>query len=284
MAEIESEASKLFVGFLTFPLGNWKLKDLVDWASVNGFKGLEMGVSPASKQLDIDRVLSGGAGEVRRVLSGKDLQITSLAFYSVKILEDLQEQKFLEKVLEAASILDVKVVCTLAGLPVEGKNKKQTLKEDFPKVFGPLVDKAREQGLKIALENWFATNLQGLDHFQAALEAVPDKTLGLNFDPSHLFWQHIDYVEAVHTFGTRIHHTHAKDTEVLKFRLREVGVLGEGWWRYRIPGWGSIDWNAYITALKEVKYDYVLSIEHEDQFFSPEEGLLRGKRFLEGFL
>ncbi len=274
----------MFVGFLTFPLSNWKLKDLVDWASTNGFKGLEMGVSPASKQLDIDRVLSGDAGEVRRVLSGKDLQITSLAFYSVKILENPLEQKFLEKVLEAASILDVKVVCTLAGFPVEGKSKIRTLKEDFPKVFNPLVDKAKEQGIKIALENWFATNLQGLDHFQIALEAVPDKTLSLNFDPSHLLWQHIDYVKAVHMFGPRIHHTHAKDTEILKFKLREVGVLGEGWWRYRIPGWGSLDWSAYLTALKEVKYDSVLSIEHEDPFFSPEDGLLRGKRFLEGFL
>jgi len=274
----------VFVGFLTYPLASWKLKDLTSWASSNGFKGLEMAVSPTLKQVDVDRVLSGGAGEVKRAFAGKDLEITSLAFYSFRMLENAEDQEFLERVIEAASVLDVRVICTLAGGPVPGKSKKQTLEEDFPEVFKPLIDKARAQGSRIALENWFATNLQGLDHFQMALKMIPDKTLGLNFDPSHLLWQGIDYIEAVHRFGERIHHTHAKDTEIIQFRLREVGVLGEGWWRYRIPGWGSVNWSAYLTALKEAKYDYVLSIEHEDSFFGPEDGLLRGKRYLENLL
>jgi sugar phosphate isomerase/epimerase len=99
-----------------------------------------------------------------------------------------------------------------------------------------------------------------------------------------LLWQQIDYIEAVHKFGNRIYHTHAKDTEILKFKLRQVGVLGAGWWRYRIPGWGRIEWPAYLTALKEVGYNYVLSIEHEDPFFTPEAGFLKAKKFLEQFL
>jgi len=274
----------LFVGFLTSPVRDWGLRRLVDWASENGFKGVEMAVSPTLGQVDVDRVLSGGAGDVRGVLAGKDVEITSLAFYSFRILESSEDQRFLEKVMEAASVLDVEVVCTLAGGPIRGKDKKKSLREDFPRVFQPLVDKAKEHGLKIAMENWFATNLQGLDHFQTAFDSVPDKTLGLNFDPSHLFWQQIDYLQAVHRFGERIHHTHAKDTEILDFRLREVGVLGEGWWRYRIPGWGSVNWGAYLTALKEVGYDYVVSIEHEDPFFGPEDGFLRGKRYLDKYL
>jgi len=263
----------MFVGLLTGPLRDWSLQKLTDWASTNGFRGLEVAVAPSSKQLDVDGVLEGGAGEVRRALAGKDVEITSLAFYSMRILESPDDQKFLNKVFEAASALDIKVVCTMAGGPAHGKSKLQTLREDFPQTFNLLVDKAKEHEVKIALENWFATNLQGLDHFQTALEAVPDKTLGLNFDPSHLVWQQIDCVEAVYRFGERIYHTHAK-----------VGVLGQGWWRYRIPGWGSINWSAYITALKAVKYDYVLSIEHEDPFFGPEEGFLSGKRYLQNFL
>jgi len=274
----------VFVGFLTAPVRDWSFEKLVNWASANGLKGLEVSVSPGSKQINVDRVLNGGAGEVKRLLANKDVEITSLAYYSIKILENPDEQRFLEKVIDACAALDVKVACTLAGGPVAGKDKKQTLKEDFPKVFNLLVERAKEQGVKVALENWFATNLQGLDHFQAALEAVPDKTLGLNFDPSHLLWQQIDYVEAVHRFGERIYHTHAKDTEILEFRLRQVGVLGEGWWRYRIPGWGRINWTAYLTALKEVGYNYVLSIEHEDPFFTPEVGFQKAKQFLEQLL
>jgi len=274
----------MFIGLLSSPLKNWSFRDLTDWASKNGFRGLEVAVSPSSQQLDVDRILRGGASEVKQVLADKDLRITSLAFYSFRILENPEDQRFLEKVIEAASLLDVKVVCTLAGGPKAGKDKKRTIIEDFPEVFGPLADKAEAQGLKIALENWFATNLQGLDHFEAVLKAVPSDALGFNFDPSHLFWQQIDYIEAVHRFGDRIFHTHAKDAEILPFKLREIGVLGRGWWRYRIPGWGGLDWTAYITALKEVGYDYVLSIEHEDPFFSPEEGFLKGKEYLQRLL
>jgi sugar phosphate isomerase/epimerase len=274
----------MFVGFLTAPVRDWSFEKLVNWASTNGFKGLEVSVSPGPKIKKGTRVLGGGAGQVKRLLANKNVEITSLAYYSIRILENPNEQKFLNNLIDACAALDVNIVCTLAGGPVMGKDKKQTLKEDFPKVFNPLVDKAKEQGVKIALENWFATNLQGLDHFQAALEAVPDKTLGLNFDPSHLLWQQIDYIEAVHKFGNRIYHTHAKDTEILKFKLRQVGVLGAGWWRYRIPGWGRIEWPAYLTALKEVGYDYVLSIEHEDPFFTPEAGFLKAKKFLEQLL
>ncbi|MEM1507655.1 MAG: sugar phosphate isomerase/epimerase [Candidatus Bathyarchaeia archaeon] len=274
----------MFVGFLTAPLRDWSLEKIVKWVSENGFRGLEVSVSPALKHIEVDRVLAGGAGEIKRLFHERDLKISGLAFYSIRILEDEGEQKYLLKIIEAASALDVNVVCTLAGGPIKGKDKMQTLREDFPRVFSPIVDAAREHGVKIALENWYATNLQGLDHFQAAFESIPDRTLGLNFDPSHLFWQQIDYIEAVHKFGDRIYHTHAKDTEILPFKLRYVGVLGRGWWRYRIPGWGGINWRSYITALKEVGYNYVLSIEHEDPFFSPEDGLIDGRRFLEGIL
>jgi sugar phosphate isomerase/epimerase len=274
----------MFVGFLTAPVRDWSFKKLVSWASNNGFKGLEVRVSPDLRQVDIDRVLKGGAGEIRSILKGTEVEITSLAFYSIGILGNVEEQKFLEKVMDACSALDVDVACTLAGGPVAGKDKIKTLEEDFPRVFNPLVDKAKKQGVKIALENWFATNLQGLNHFQTAFNVVSDEALGLNFDPSHLLWQQIDYIEAVHIFGNRIYHTHAKDTEIMEFKLRHVGVLGGGWWRYRIPGWGRVDWPAYLAALKEVDYDYVLSIEHEDSFFTAEDGFLKGKRFLEGII
>jgi sugar phosphate isomerase/epimerase len=274
----------MFVGFLTAPVRDWSFKKLVGWASDNGFKGLEVSVSPGSKQVDVDRVLKGGAGGIRSILKGTEVKITGLAFYSIGILKNPKEQKFFEKVMDACSVLDVNVACTLAGGPVTGKDKIKTLKEDFPGVFNPLVDKAKKRGLKIAMENWFATNLQGLNHFQTAFDAVPDNALGLNFDPSHLFWQQIDYIEAVHRFSNRIFHTHAKDTEIMEFRLRQVGVLGGGWWKYRIPGWGRINWPAYLAALREVNYDYVLSIEHEDPFFTAEDGFLKGKRFLESII
>ncbi len=274
----------MFIGLLTASLRGWSLEKVVEWASTQGFRGLEVLVSPTLRQIEVERVLSGGAGEVRRVLAGREVAITSLAYYSLGIPEKPEEARFLERCIEACSLLDVPVLCANAGGPAVGKDKRRTLREDFPRVFNVLVEKAREHSFKIALENWYASNLQGLGHFELAFAAVPDKTLGLNFDPSHLLWQEIDYIEAVHRFGDRIYHTHAKDTEVLRFKLRQLGVLDTGWWRYRIPGRGELNWSAYLTALKEVGYDSVLSIEHEDPFFGAEEGFLEGKRFLEGVM
>jgi sugar phosphate isomerase/epimerase len=37
-----------------------------------------------------------------------------------------------------------------------------------------------------------------------------------------------------------------------------------GWWRYRVPGLGQVDWVRLIDALYEGGFDGVLSVEHED--------------------
>ena len=109
---------------------------------------------------------------------------------------------------------------------------------------------------------------------------IEDENFGLNLDPSHLYWLGIDYLQVVRDYADRIFHTHAKDTEIIYERLDEVGIYGGGWWRYRVPGWGLIDWRALVSALREAGYDYVLSVEHEDPLFGPEEGVLAAKRYL----
>ena len=108
--------------------------------------------------------------------------------------------------------------------------------------------------------------------------------LGLNFDPSHLYWLGIDYLAAVHEFASRIFHTHAKDTIIYREVLRNVGVQGRGWWRYVIPGLGNIDWGEYIGTLRKVGYDGVLSIEHEDGSVGREEGFRLGVQHLSQFV
>ncbi|MDP6381002.1 MAG: sugar phosphate isomerase/epimerase, partial [Phycisphaerae bacterium] len=104
---------------------------------------------------------------------------------------------------------------------------------------------------------------------------VPSAALGLEFDPSHFVWQGMDYLAAVRKFASRIHHVHAKDTEVLSDVLLREGIFSRGWWRYRIPGFGEVDWPAFISTLKEVGYDGAVTVENEDPVFS-------GSRSLDG--
>ena len=66
-------------------------------------------------------------------------------------------------------------------------------------------------------------------------------------------------------------------------RRNYVGILGNGWWRYVIPGYGNINWGDYIGLLRKVGYHGVLSIEHEDPTFSPEAGFAHGAHYLSQF-
>ena len=74
-----------------------------------------------------------------------------------------------------------------------------------------------------------------------------------------------------------------KRQEILEGKLSENGFFSRGWWRYRIPGFGMIDWAEFISALKEVGFDGGAAIEHEDPIFSGErrvEGLQLGYNHL----
>ena len=61
-------------------------------------------------------------------------------------------------------------------------------------------------------------------------------------------------------------------------------MLEGGWWRYVIPGFGEIDWGRFILALREIGYDGVISVEHEDRAFSHEEGFEKALTHLSQFV
>jgi sugar phosphate isomerase/epimerase len=283
------------IGFLTAALSEMDFEEVVAWASKNGFEAIEVSAHPRSKHIDPAKLLGEGAGKVRELLSENNIAISSLAYYPNNLDPDIEARErnheAVKRMIEASAVLDVGVVCTFVGgfpAPLD-----EVLKV-FAEVFPPLVDYAEEHGVKIAVENcpmigWQAPYVPGNiayspEIWEKMFKIVPSRAFGLNLDPSHLVWQKIDYIEATRRFGERVYHTHAKDTEILPVRLREVGIFGGGWWRYRIPGWGVVNWHGFITALKECGYDYVLSIEHEDTFFKGMEGLLMGKKYLEALM
>ena len=128
-------------------------------------------------------------------------------------------------------------------------------------------------------------------------DLVPSRRLGLEFDPSHLVRQYIDYLQAAWDFNKRFLAVHAKDTEIVEPVLQEVGIHGKGWWRYRIPGQGLIDWPKFINILLQANYNGGIAVEHEDPFWdeppsndSPEfpqarkDGFILASRFLRMFL
>ncbi len=273
----------MHVGILTAPLRTQPLSTLIPWAAGVGVKALEIDVTSGSN-LDAASVSDEQLDELRGLLQQYDMRISSLACY--QMVTGFPEERTtaakqsISQAIKLAEKLGVDTVCTLAGFPTPGKSKARTIAEDLPAAFEPLLDLAGQHGVRLALENWYATNIQHLDHWKGVFDAIPATHFGLNFDPSHLDWQGIDVIAAVKEFRERIFHVHAKDVSVDLALLTRVGYNGDGWWRYTLPGYGRIRWGDFISALRGISYNGVLSIEHEDSSFPAEEGFEKAARYL----
>jgi sugar phosphate isomerase/epimerase len=122
------------------------------------------------------------------------------------------------------------------------------------------------------------------------LRSITGPMVGCNYDPSHMFWQNIDPIAAIRILDNSIFHVHAKDTQLYSANLSRAGVLDtkpytderNRSWMFRTCGYGhgAEWWNEFVSTLRLVGYDHVLSIEHEDSLMAPEEGLRKAAQFL----
>ena len=278
----------MYVGILTGAFWQDSLEGVAAFAGQYGFGGLELATGPGSKHIDTNNFGEKEAATVLELMQKRNLQISALAAFT-NLTDGNPEQRkknieTLHNAITAASLLEVDTITMLAGLPPAGKDRFRTIEEDCAVVLPPLLEYAESKGVRLAMENWYATNIQNLAHWDRLFEVVPHKNLGLNFDPSHLCWQDIDYIYAVEKYASRIFHSHGKDTEINDMKKRSVGNQGDGWWRYVIPGLGRIKWGEYIATLRRCGYNGVISIEHEDSAVEREEGFLIGKKYLEQFI
>jgi sugar phosphate isomerase/epimerase len=181
-----------------------------------------------------------------------------------------------------------------------GRDPTQTVEQNLAlatEVWPAIIREAQAAGVKIGIEH--CPMLFSADEWPggknvAVSPAVwrelfglfPGDTLGLNFDPSHLVWQFIDAARCLREFGGRVVHVHAKDERLDRDRLYEVGVLGLGWHKPKLPGLGDVDWPAFFAALTDAGYNGPVCIEAEDKAYEGslddrKRALRQSKRFLE---
>lgn len=276
----------MFVGMLTTPFADQPLDKVIDFAETANITGLEVASYPGSHHIDPIKLDKNRVKAILERLEDRCRVITSLAYYDVGITDPKKYkvvQETAKRVIDSAGKLGVNTVCMLSGFPATGMSKIETIRKVLPKAFNPILSYAQKRKIRIALENWYQTNLQGLDTFEEMFRSIPNDNLGLNYDPSHLVHQECDYLFPVREYKNRIFHTHAKDTLIDYAMKAKTGIYGEGWWRYVLPGFGVIKWGEYISYLKHNGYDGVLSIEHEDSTQSREEGFIKATWHLEAF-
>lgn len=269
---------------------------------------LEFGTGnfPGDSHVGLDNLLASpqAAKDFRRRVEDTGRTISALSCHGNPIHPDAavaaREGDVIRKTIQLAQLLEVPVVNTFSGCPGAGPDDKvpNWITTPWPPEYSDALD---WQWNERVIPYWKQTNAFAADHgIKVALEAHPGfvvynpetalrlreaagKNIGVNFDPSHFWWQGIDIPTAIAELGEAIFHFHAKDVFIHPGNRATNGVLdtksyrhmAQRSWLFRSVGWGhsEIEWKAIASALRLAGYDYVLSIEHEDALASIHEGL-----------
>jgi sugar phosphate isomerase/epimerase len=301
------------LGFVSAILPDLDLKQVVDFASEAGYSCVELMCWPKGRaerryagvtHIDVAGLGPRQADEVRGIFAASGVAISSLGYYPNYLSPDPQEARqvlaHFKKVIKASALLGVDQVTTFIG-----RDWTQSLEDNwqrFRRVWPPLVRFAEDQGVRIGIENcpmlfsrdeWpggknMATSP---DVWRRMFEEIPSKSFGLNYDPSHMVWQHMDYIKPIWEFRSRIQHIHAKDVRIDRDRLDDVGILALPlkYHTPKLPGLGEIQWGRFCSVLADIGYKGPVCVEVEDRAYegsveTRKAGLRQAARYLRQYM
>ena len=309
------------LGVFTVLYRDLTFEQMLDRVVELGLDAVELGTGnyPGDAHCKPDELLAdpAKAKAYRDAIESRGLMISGLSQHGNPVHPDEgfreRDRAIWEKTVRLAEVLEVPVVMAFSGCPGDHEGARSVpvvgpdavgylkiLEWQWNEVVIPYwteaVAFARSHGVtKIAFEMHPGFVVYNPETLLRLREAVGPE-IGANLDPSHLFWQAIDIVEAVKMLGREdaIFHVHAKDTYVDRGNVARNGILDtkhygqvlERSWSFRTVGYGQGEkvWRDFISALRAVDYDYVMSMEHEDLLFSPDEGLRKGVELLRGLI
>jgi sugar phosphate isomerase/epimerase len=302
------------IGMITDSLGNLSFDEMLRASAELGLETLEFacGNWSSAPHIDLAAMLDSAATRAEFVAKVHDHGLTIAALNcSGNPLhpgpQGKQHRQVTEDTIRLASLMGIDRVVMMSGLPGgPGDANPNWIITDWPP---ECADIQRYQWDDCIIPYWrdlvtFANNLgigklclelhghQAVYNVQTLfrLRDAVGETVGANYDPSHPIWMGADPIAAVRRLGSAIYYVHAKDTRVEPIPAAIDGVLdarppnhyAERAWNYITLGYGHGEtwWRQFCTALKQVGYDDVLSIEHEDMMLSPMEGMRKSVTLL----
>lgn len=286
------------LGFVSAILPEESLESVFRIAADVGYDCVEVMCWPVGKatrryagitHIDVDGFSASQAAEVRALTQRYGVQISGLGYYPNPLAPDNDESRtaveHLKKVIAASAELGLGRVNTFVG-----RDPAKSVEKNWPKfldTWQPLIEFARQHDVKIGIENcpmlftedeW--PGGKNLAHTPAIwrkmFEAIPSDHFGLNYDPSHMVFQQMDYLAPMRDFASRLFHIHAKDVRVDQHKLDQVGTLAYPnlYHTPKLPGLGEVDWGRFFSVLGDAGYRGPVCVEVEDRIY---EGSLENR-------
>lgn len=301
------------LGFVSAILPDLPLEDVLQIASNIGYKYVEVMCWPPSKaerryagvtHVDVLTLTKESAAGITAIQKSLGVSISALGYYPNCLAHDESEAErcveHLKQVIAAAPKLGITTVNTFIG-----RDNTKSVDENWPrllKTWKPIVDLAESSGVRIGIENcpmlftkdeWpggknIATSPA---IWRRLFSDLGSPNLGLNYDPSHMVFQCMDYLKPMRDFIDRIFHVHAKDVRVDQHKLDEVGVFAHPnlYHTPKLPGLGDIEWGKFFSVLGDAGYQGPVCVEVEDRTYegsveNRKESLAQSYRYLSQFV
>jgi sugar phosphate isomerase/epimerase len=278
-------------GFVTAILPELSFDNVLNFARHEGFSTVEVMCWPVGKaerkyagvtHIDVTSLTKTKAQEILGHCQDQGVGISALGYYPNMLDPDAAVSRaavaHFKKVIAAAPKLGVNLVTGFVG-----RDWTKTVDENWPrflKIWQPIIQYAEDHGVKIAIENcpmsftrdeWPAgKNLMTTPAiWRRAFNDIDSSSFGLNYDPSHFILQDMDPLSPLAEFKSKLFHVHAKDVKINRAALNQVGRFDFPlqWHQPRIPGYGDINWPAFMAELMRIGYTGPLCIEVEDDTF-----------------
>ena len=279
------------IGFYTSTFNDRPLEEVVDFAAAEGFDAIEIDVRGHIQSPE--KVAAAVA-----LARSRNLLVSSVAYFGNQLDPDPSKRAELH-----AATAEFAQAIGEAGVPIfvifPGRDDTASDAENydaFAEHANGLIAATRSSGLIFAIENWPGPhdNFVGTtpNGWKELFDRIPDRRFGLEFDPSHLIRIGVDPYKAFEEVQDRVVILHAKDTAIDAAVQQAVGYHGKGWWQYKLPGKGVLDWQQFLGQARAANFDGTLSIEHEDAAYgwpgkdieARREGERQGLAYLRGVI
>lgn len=271
--------------------------EMLDFCAAQEIHAVEIATGnwSAAPHADLDTLVRSETARARWYdeLRRRDIVLCALNC-SGNPLADRRHWEVTEKTFRLAGQLGVEKVVMMSGLPVGCPGDKtpvwvttswppetQTILDyQWNEVAIPawkrLVGLAEECGVKrIALEN-HAMQLVYNPETLLRLRAAVGPMVGMNLDPSHLFWMGGDPIEAARVLGEAgaLYHIHGKDSRPERRMWGPNGMLDtKPIQQYRDRAWNYVAvgaghgvqwWQEFFSVARMMGYDGDVALEMED--------------------